>query len=362
MSRKALQAKTRAQIWGEYLNALNGMVQGLGKQFVVWGDLVLHKEPEILARLDKSIVIMDWNYWDTQAIPFHDALEKVRAKGMRGIGGPGLISYRWGPRPGVEQLRNIDAFAEAYLGPDDAASLGVILTNWVPSRYIQNSLWDVFAYAAVAFKDGAALARTSALRRFVERHFGAEWNEVWSEAFDLLYDAAPIYGDPEKDTPLGLKLPVPWSDEEQLAAALKERSKRTNPFTRVRSLLVEAARGMAKNHADFEALALSVKYLEALFWRQDVIQEHAAGKRLDRESAQVLIGSISVRDREMAEALTKDWDSGRPVDSAAKTAPLFGMEAKDQLLFQWHRAADFSARMAAHPDRFYQIVQTAGLA
>src|ERR1700678_3660498 len=46
LSRKALQTKTRTQIWAEYLNALNQISTGLGKQFIVWGDFVLHKEPK----------------------------------------------------------------------------------------------------------------------------------------------------------------------------------------------------------------------------------------------------------------------------------------------------------------------------
>src|ERR1035441_10758379 len=89
--------------------------------------------------------------------------------GNRGIGAPGLINYKWGPRAGTEQLRNIDAYADAYLERVDPSSLGVILTNWVPSRYVQNSIWDGFAYAAVAFNEGTATAQSAAFRRFVER-------------------------------------------------------------------------------------------------------------------------------------------------------------------------------------------------
>jgi len=170
LSRKALKAKTRAQIWAGYLNSLNQISESLGKQLIVWGDFVLHKEPEILSRLKKNIIIMDWNYWENSSAKIQETYLKIRANGSRAIGAPALIRYIWGPRAGSEQLRNIDAYAEAYLGSDDPSSLGVILTNWVPSRYIQNSLWDGFAYAAVAFNHGTATAQNSGLRRFVERH------------------------------------------------------------------------------------------------------------------------------------------------------------------------------------------------
>ena len=54
LSRKALETKTRAQIWAEYLNSLNRISESLEKQLIVWGDFVLHKEPEILSQLKKE--------------------------------------------------------------------------------------------------------------------------------------------------------------------------------------------------------------------------------------------------------------------------------------------------------------------
>ena len=354
LSRKALQTKTRAQIWAEYLNALNKLSETLGKQFIVWGDFVVHKEPAILDQLDKHILIMDWNYQDTNTAQLRDTLARIRANGFRAIGAPGLISYHWGPRAGTKSLRNSDAFAEAYLEANDPGSLGVVLTNWIPSRYIQNSIWDGFAYAAVAFKNGAAAARTSGHRRFVERRYGAQWNETWSEIFHLIYDEAPVYGKP--DASPAPRLPVPFSDEDHLAALLKDRSPRSNPFTRLRSLLILVEPSVLKNFADFRAFALSVEYLEAMFWRESIILEQTAGKPIDRESARVLIQNIAERDRVLAEALAKDWDTGRSPLSDAKGAPLFGFEPKDQLLFQWQRAADFSANLALHPDRFYSLL------
>jgi hypothetical protein len=357
LSRKALETCTRTDIWADWLNQLNKLARSHGKTFIVWGDYVLGKQPDILPRLDKRVVIMDWNYWDTDPAPFRKALDRVRANGSRAIGAPGLISYRWGPRPGTSQLGNIDAFADVYLGSSDAASLGAVLTNWVPSRYIQNSLWDGLAYAAVAFKYGSAAAQVSAFRRFVERHFGAQWNEHWAEAIKLLYDAAPLYGG-GKPGPLGLKLPVPFSSDAELAAALKD-TQPANPFPRIRELLVGVQISVRKSQEDFAALLLNVRYLEALFWRQSVIQQTAA-KPLDRVKALELIRSIAERDLTLLDELSKDWDAGRPADSPAKLAPLYGMEPKDQLVFQWSRAAAFSTELDAAPERFLAILRSAG--
>jgi len=360
LSRQALRTRSRSDIWAAWLNQLNGLVQPLGKTFIVWGDFVLGKEPGVLSKLHKSIVIMDWNYWDTDPDPFRKALARVRENGSRGIGAPGLISYRWGPRPGTSQLANIDAFADVYLASGDPASLGVILTNWVPSRYIQNSLWDGFAYASTAFNHGSIDARNAAFRRFVERHWAAQWNDSWRTLFSLLYDAAPIYGSENKTT-LGLRLPVPFSTGPELSAVLKDRSHPANPFPRLREALGAVQPSVRKNQPDFKALLLSVRYLEALFWRQSVIQERAATTRLDREGARNLIQTIAERDRSLLDELNKEWDAGRPDDSPAKLMPLYGMEPKDQLVFQWSRAAAFTAELAALPDRFFAALHSAGL-
>jgi hypothetical protein len=130
----------------------------------------------------------------------------------------------------------------------------------------------------------------------------------------------------------------------------------------LRSLLVLLEPSVLKNLSDFRAFALSVEYLEATFWRQSIIFEQAAVKPIDLESARALIQNIAERDRSLVDALAKDWDRGRSPDSAAKRAPLFGFAPKDQLLFQGQRAADFSANLALHPDRFFTLLKANGFA
>ena len=119
LSRKALQVKGRARVWAEYLNSLNEISAGLGKQLIVWGDFVVHKEPEVLGQLNKKIIIMDWNYSDNSSAKFLEAFQKVSANGSRGIGAPALTCYKWGARVGTEQLRNVDACVDAYSATND---------------------------------------------------------------------------------------------------------------------------------------------------------------------------------------------------------------------------------------------------
>lgn len=361
MSQQALRSKTRSQIWQDYLNALGHIANGLGKQFIVWGDFVVHKDPKILNGLNSRIIVMDWNYWDTNAGEFQATLGKVNAHGARAIGAPGLISYRWGARAGVSQLANIDAFAEAYLKADEPGSLGVILANWVPSRYVQSSIWDGFAYAAVAFNEGTAVARKSAFQRFVERHYRAEWNDAWSQAFELIYNAAPEFGE-RPQSGLGLHMPVPWSTDAELRASLQRNIALSNPFPRLRRLLSSLKASIRANESDFEAFALCAEYLDGVFWRESAIRERPGAKAIAHAEAVALIQKIAERDRQLAAALSRDWDIGRFSDSTAKTGSLFGMEPKDQLVFQFSRAAGYSASLAQRPDHFFGLLRSLGLA
>ncbi len=302
---------------------------------------------------------MDWNYRESSSDKVREALVKVRANGHRGIGAPGLINYKWGPRAGADQLRNIDAFADAYLGQPDPSSLGVILTNWVPSRYIQNSIWDGFAYGAVAFNEGTATARSTAFRRFVERHYGAAWDEDWKQAFQTIYDAAPSVQDEPAALSTTLALKVPWSNDEQLAAVFRIPSPEQNPFTHLRSVLARLKPQVRKHLADFQSFALCVEALERTFSREAVVIEQLATKPLKREIITPLLQEIAEGDQALAAALSKDWDEGRFSDSAAKSELLYDLMPKDQLLLQWVQAAKYSASLANRPERFHQLLETA---
>jgi len=356
-SRQALATRSRAQIWADYLNALNHVAVELHNELIVWGDFVLHKEPQILGLLDKSVIIMDWNYGENSAVPLHETLEKIAAHGARAIGAPGLSCYRWGARVGTEQLRNVDAYADAYLASKEPPSLGVVVTNWIPSRYVQNSIWDSFAYAGVALNEGTAAAQTSGFKRFVEKHYQARWNEQWREVYQSLYSAAPYWPGGESASWQGLVLPVPWSSDEELTSVLRSGAPPENPFTRLASLLVLLEPSVLTNLGDFQAFALCVQYLERMFWREVVVIEEASQRPLDRTRATMLIQAIAARDQALAEALTSDWNTGRFADAPAASQPVVDLRPKDQMLFQWKRAAQYSASLAQNPDHFSSLLQ-----
>lgn len=351
-TRRALQTKTRAEVWAQYINSLDELARGVGKEFIIWGDHPLRIDPEILGLLNKDIIIMDWSYAIRDPAAVEEVAGKVLAKGLRVIGGPALTHGQWAPRVGSEQLRNIDAFADAYRRIDNPRCLGVIVTNWLPSRYIQGSIWDGIAYAAVSITEGSAVAREAAFRRFVKRHYAAEWSETWADVFGSYYDITPSYrGTASRSWP---KLPVPWRSEEDLISVLKSGSTYVPPFTRILSQLAYCEPLVRKNLSDFRSFRLSLEYLEQLFWRNAVLIEEANRGPTNKESASNLIRTIADRDRRLFDALKEDWDYGRPSDSPSKSQPIYVPES--QLVFQFGQAASFSAVLASNPDRFFRLL------
>jgi hypothetical protein len=353
LSRRALQTRSRPEIWADYVNALDEICGRLGKELIVWGDVVVHREPEILPRLSRRVIVMDWRYHATDPRPVARVAAELVDQGRRIIGAPAIISCSWGPRPGERQLRNIDAFADAYAGIRDPRCLGIVVTNWVPTRYLQGSLWDSFAYAAVAIGRGSAAARQSAFRSFVERFHAADWDATWREVFEAYYRMAPSRRSCASDWP-GTGLLVPWASEEDLRRAHAAEPIGPCPYTPLRELMWDAEESIRRHVGDFSALALSVEYLEHVFWRQAVLTEADAARH--RPVVADLIETIATRDRRLVEKLDADWKAGRFSDSPGKLESAAGLEPADQLLLSMRRAAAFSAELAGDGGRFRRLL------
>lgn len=339
LSRRALQTQSRSQIWAAYLNSLEDICHGLGKQLIVWGDFVAHKEPDSLPLLNKRVVVMDWQYYETDAKPLRDIADKVLSAGLRVIGAPAVISCEWGPRAGQPTLSNITAFADAYRGLNDRA-LGVIVTNWMPSRYLQDSLWDTFAYAAMALNEGGETATRDAFSRFVERFYGAKWSEEWKRIFDDVYRLTPGRTCARNwNVP---RLPLASATDEELRRSLTTPKVDSAPYQdlnlRVRGLVPTVRR----NREAFDSFALAIEYVAHLVWRE-------AQWKLDPAAG--AIADIARRDRDLVEKLDADWSRGRFPDSRGANERLFGLTPYDQLLLQMKSAAKFSAELAADPAR-----------
>ncbi len=350
-SMELLKTRSREQVWGEYLNGLNSIARRLGREFIVWADHVLRHEPGILDHLDRSVILLDWDYSEVAASAIAEMARRALGKGFRVIGGPALVWCRWGCRPGIGALRNVDAFVEAYRGLEDEKALGIIVTNWLPGRYLQDAIWDCLAYAAKAMTDGAGVARNKSLPEFVRRHWGAEWDDDWADFFHSLYayvenraSCSPVWMRPAQ--------PVVWCDEAGLRSVLSEGRTLVPPFARLVKVSRRLARRIKKRKDDFKALALTVAYLEHIYWRAAVVCE-AHSKGLAGSQTRRLIEEVNRRDRAMLEALVKDWNRGRTPKLWREMRKSFRPE--DRLVSRMAEAAAFTTELSLRPSELERI-------
>jgi hypothetical protein len=326
-SRQAIAAKSRGEVWAGYVNSLGDLARELGKKFIIWGDVVAHKEPDILPLIDKRNIIMDWQYYVSDAEPLRQTARGLLDQGRTVMGAPAMISCKWGPRCAEEQLRNIDAFADAYRSLADGGNLGVVITNWVPSRYLARSMWDTYAYGAVALERGSAAARAGAFREFVPKFYGAKASAGWDDIFATYYRITPA----RPSCSAGWKgaiLPAPWSNDAELGVSLDARPAIVPELGPLRKKIAAVQASVRRNREDFSSFALSAEYLEHVYFRQRPGSKGYA--------------AIADRDRALVQKLEAEWDASRPPDSPGKSQALPWLGPQDQLLFRMREASNFS--------------------
>lgn len=353
MSKEAIARDGRPRVWADYVNHLAGVAKSLGRSLIIWADHVLRKEGGTLEMLDKEIILHDWDYWTHEPAELKKHADRALAAGLRLIGGPAMNWCRWGPRVGAPQLYNMNAFADTYRGlaGADPRVLGLIVTHWVPGRYMSGAQWDHFAYAAVAMRDGGAAAYDGALREFVERHFNAPWDALWSDALLSLYHFTPSRHccSPAWTRPV---LPLPWSSDEEFRSHIAARPGQQPPFDRILSQLDQCVAGVKANRQDFDDLRLCVRYLAHLHERQEAVGRMARGE----VEAKATIERVARRDAELLAALDDEWNRHRPSDAPGKAASLTKLKPQDQMLAAFRRAAGYSAQLAADPARLSALL------
>ena len=355
MSRQALAKQSRAEIWADYLNWLNGICKQYGnKEMIVWGDYVAHKEPDILPRLDKSVVVMDWQYYVTDAKPLADTARTITSGGFRAIGAPALTTCEWGPRPSAQSLANVESYVTAHAS-DDPKMLGVIVTNWVPGRYLANSLWDSFAYAAVAMSNGPEDARRLAFRQFVDKFYGAKWDPAWENTIKDLYRLAPGRTCARDWHPPRLPLPAASDDEVKTAAAAKPLD--PAPYLKLADSVRALMQTVQRNKIDFASFSLTADYLAHIVWRE---AQWPKLRSANADDAAKILAEITVRDGEIVKRLDAEWSLSRFEDDRWKRERLAHLTPYDQLLMRMQQAATYSEELAKDPQRLTRLFGAAG--
>jgi hypothetical protein len=343
LSKKALETKSKPQIWSEYVNKLNCFLKTINKKTIIWGDVPLYNENEVLDLLDKDIVIMDWNYWETNKEKIQSLAQTVLTKGFQLIGCPAVSWCAWGPRVGEKQFYNIKAYAEVYENITDSNNLGIFLSNWVPKRYLQGSQWDTYTIAAEILKNKGNSNYIDAIPQFVENHFGVKYDASWEKVFTEIYRETPQWGCGQEDS---LKF-FCWHSEKEIKDVLAERWHVINKFSEISRLLTTCKKGVTRNMHDFDDLLLTVDFINYNYARQIDLFNFIHSKKTDLKSVETYLKNVTREDQQMLSRINLAWSTGRRTKPSATD--------KD-FMWSFNLAAAYSEHLSENPGEFIEIL------
>ncbi len=343
LSKKALETKSKPQIWAEYVNKLNGYIKTLGKQTIIWGDVPLYNESEVLDLLDKDIVIMDWNYWETNKEKIQSLAHMVLSKGFKLMGCPAVNWCAWGPRVGEKQFQNINAYAEVYGNINDPANLGIFLSNWVPKRYLQGSQWDTYTIAAEILKNKGNYHFMDAIPQFVVNHFGVKYDANWEKIFTTIYRETPEWGCGQDDS---LKF-FCWHSEKDIKDIASANKHMKSKFSEISGLLTTCKKGVTRNLHDLDDLLLTVDFMEYNYSRQNDLLNFIHSKKTDIKSVDTYLKKVASEDQQMLSRINQAWSVGR------RTKP--STTDKD-FMWSFNLASAYSKHLNENQDEFIKIL------
>jgi hypothetical protein len=343
LSQNALKTRTKSQVWADYVNTLNGYVKSLGKKTIIWGDVPIYVEKDVLDLLEKDIVIMDWNYRENRKELVDSIAHAVLKKGFRIIGAPAAVWCSWSPRVGELQFKNINAYAEVYCNPDDPGNLGIVVTNWMPKRYLQNSNWDTYAIAAEILKNRGNFNYMDAIPAFVQDHFGATFDENWKEIYQTVYEVTPTFRCGDVDS---LQF-FPWYSAELVKKIANRKEPLQNHYDEIVSLLIVYQDSVKRNRADFDDFRLTMEFMNYCYNRQNELFHFTKTSTIDLKTARQFLQKTALADQKELSILNTAWSVGR----RCKPDPV-----DENFMGTFNQAAAYSTYLSENPGEFLKIL------
>lgn len=343
-TQKALEEQSKNEIWAGYVNTLNNYVKQLGKKTIIWGDVPIREDAEILSLLEKDIIIMDWNYWEQNQDSIRRDAQLVLDQGFQLIGSPAVNWFMWGPRVGKIQLGNLKAYQTVYQSLKHPNVLGISVTHWKPQRYTQNSQWDSYALAAEMLND-TTYSFASVLEKFVEKHFGTTWNQDWVELFTKLYRWTPKNigsGRNDPDEPIyGIRV---WKNEADLIKAFSQDTLLHNPFPTLITHISQLKNTVVRNSEDFEEFQFTIELINHLVWRFNQVLQIKLDNRIEKGEASILT-EIAGKDQLFLSRLDELWKRGRKG------------EMSEDHIWEFKAAAAYSQYLKNNPQELLKLLK-----
>ena len=347
-SQHLIAAKGRPVVWADHINALHEIARQNDRQLMIWADHPLYTSPDILPLLDRRIILVDWNYWETDPQVILERAQCALQAGFSLVGAPAWIWCRWSVRPGASQLDNIDAFGAAYARLDDPACLGLLVTNWVPGRWLNGAQWDGPAYAGFRTSDQATADRSLAFRSFIRQHYQADWSVTWEELYARLFIQIPPRRGCAGTLP-GPYQPELWHDLESLNRCLSQPAADSASLQGLLDCTRRCQPLVTANQVDFLALLCSLEFLLHLHVRTEAIQRAAQDGALPPSRVLGTLNLIASADETLSDILLDDWLQTRFPDDPALGHLLPRLDPGDQVLFNLRQAAGFTRQLPRLP-------------
>ncbi|MBX2922799.1 MAG: family 20 glycosylhydrolase [Chitinophagaceae bacterium] len=346
LSKKALASASKSKIWAGYVNKLNRFLKTIDKTTMIWGDVPIYHEEDILGLLDKDMVILDWNYRQSDKAKIKSIADRVLDHGFKLIACPAVHWCEWSARVGASQFKNINAYAEVYAALNNPNSLGIILTNWVPTRYLQNSEWDTYAIAAAIVNNNGNYHYMDAIPAFVKDHFGAAYDANWETIFKTVYEGT--FQTPACGKVDSLKF-SPWSSAEDIRNVITKNRRIQKKLDEVIRLLTAYRGNVTSNRDDFEDFMLAIRYMHYNYNRQNALLDFVRSRKNDRASVKAYLKKVAAEDQAQLSSICAAWKRGRQYKPD---------EALKSCMSSFYKAAAYSGHLSENPKLFMEILNS----
>ena len=123
-SKKMVDSLGYAEVYFQHIIKLYNIVKNLGKQVIIWGDVLL-EYPDLLTKLPKDIIIGTWTYDDLDS--YAKFIDPIKEAGFKFFVTPGILnSGRLFPDY-TQSFGNIKGFVNAA---EKSGAMGMINTVW----------------------------------------------------------------------------------------------------------------------------------------------------------------------------------------------------------------------------------------
>lgn len=307
------------ELWVNYVNKMIASVHELGKTPMIWNDHV-NKNIDIAKRLNKNVLLVEWNYNPDYVPTQLDTLKKMGFNKM--IMAPSISCWRNRVIPVAPQLKNVNAHAQALR---EGKADGLINTVWLPMRYVQNAMWYGMAYSAYLVNENKIIDLNKFHKTFVRKTFGVK-----------LYDALNDFLIQWTQLHLDRRFYIAISSGDLSLLNEPEKIKELEHVYHLSNTLLQHTDKLAvnKNSDILESMILSAEIMNTLSEGLLFIAENDFHS--DKQSA------WEIRMSSVIQKVDREWDEGRYADDPAKYQAKFSNQESSHILIVLRKLYDLT--------------------